>query len=469
MKSTENEAPIGQDVPPPDSVNTRPFFEKLRYALWKLRWMIYNSFVGVYIIATLAVNSIWKIGRTNRRKKYRPIDSSKPLKVAVVSEYYYPHMGGLSGDVHFACVEFAKKGYDVSLITSNVGKEHNITYAKEGFKIIRLGRSIPFFANSSLAKVAFGLFLGSKVQRMLAQEKFDVIHIHCQLTPILPLLIQRYADCPIVGHLHTLMKKKPLFYKLFNRHLSRFMNDFDGLIAVSSVCAKQYSGWFDCDFKVIPNGVPVSWYRDCTEKVDQFDDDKLNLFFIGRMEFRNGVSVLIDAFRQIRKEVPNSRLILAGGGPLRFYFESLVENELKPHVHFIGPILDEKPEYFQTADIHICPTWPVAASLGVIVLEAMASGKPAVISNIPAFNCTAENGKDVLMAHPYKPEDFARQVIRLVKEPDLGKLLAKRALEKMETRYDWSIIIDRVDAYTEDAVLSNLRAGQAADTKSQTV
>ncbi|MBN8555235.1 MAG: glycosyltransferase family 4 protein [Deltaproteobacteria bacterium] len=390
---------------------------------------------------------MWKVGKDPKRKNFRPIDKSRPLKVGIVSEYYYPHLGGLSGDVHFAAVEFTKLGYDVKLITSNVAEPHNIHHSPLGFEIIRVGKSIPIIANGSLAKVSFAWNLGSQVKKMIAEQKFDVIHIHCPLTPILPLIVQRYADCPTVGHVHTLLKSKPIYYRLFEKHLSRFMNDFEGNIAVSKTCAKPFSEWFKCEFEVIPNGVPMDEFNQNIPRIPKFDDGKTNLFFIGRMEPRNGISVLIDAFRIVHREAPNTRLILAGAGPLKAFYEESMEEELKTHIHFIGPILEEKPQYFATADINVCPTTRVAA-LGVTLLESMASNKPTVASDIPAYHETAEAGKEVLMAHPDKPEEFAAQILRLIKEPGLGAVIAKRALIKMEKFYSWTHIIARVDEYT---------------------
>lgn len=422
---------------------------RLKYWVWNLGVGIYNSLVISYIVILLIANKLWKIGIDPTRKQFRPLPTDRKLKVGIVSEYYYPHLGGLSGDVHFAAVEFAKMGYDVKLITSHVAEPHNKRFSEHGFEIIRLGRSIPVIANGSMAKVTVGWRLGKQVREMIKSQKFDVIHIHCQLTPVLPLLVQRYADCPIVAHLHTLMRTKPFFYNVFSKSLSRFMNDFEGCVAVSEVCAKPFREWFGCEFKVIPNGIPMEEFQQGLKKIPKFDDEKTNLFFIGRLEPRNGLAVLIDAFRIIHRAEPKTRLIIAGAGPMKSFFEDSIEDDIKNDVHFIGPILEEKPHYFATADINICPTTRVA-SLGVTFLESLASGKPTVASDIPAFNETAEKDKECLMAHPDRPEEFASQVLKLIQDPALGAMIARRAAVKMEKFYDWSVIIKRVDDYTWD-------------------
>lgn len=422
---------------------------KVRYWSW-LAWIgIYNTTLVLYIIGLLLANKIWRIGKDPKRKQFRPLDLNKPLKVGIVSEYYFPHIGGLTSDVHYAALEFTKLGYDTKLITPNVDDpKYNIRYSPEGFEILRVGKAIPIIANGSFAKICFGFNIGREVKRIIKEQKFDVIHIHCPISPVLPMLFQLYADCPIVGHLHTLLKSKSFFYGLFRKPLTRFMQDFEGLVAVSEVAAKPFGQFFDCKFEVIPNGVPVDDFLQPLKPIEKFDDGKINLFFIGRMEPRNGITVLLEAFRIIHREAPNTRLILAGDGPWKPFFEDSVEDSLKPHVHFVGAVREDKPRYFATGHINICPTAASTASLGLTLLESMSSGRPTVASDIPAFNETIDAGYDVLVAGADKPEEFAAQVVRLIRDPELGKKIAKRAQEKMIAKYSWTTIIGRVDVYT---------------------
>lgn len=452
-------------------INMRPIKpktvgQKIRFVAFKVFALFYQVFVGLYVAYVMIINRIWKISDASRKRR-RPHKTSGKLKVGVVSEFYYPHMGGLSGDVHYACVEFARKGYDTKLITSNVDEAHNILRSKHGFDIIRLGKSLPVWANGSLAKISFHWRMGSLVKEMIEREKFDVIHVHCPMTPILPLLVQRYADCPVVGHLHAMLLKKPLLFKLFHSFTKSVMEDFDGLVSVSNTAAKPFIDWFGSEFAVIPNGIPVDELTNPVPKVEKFNDGKINLFFIGRLEPRNGLSLLIDAFRIVHKQAPQTRLIIAGDGPLRPYFEDEVELDLKPHVHFIGAILDEKPAYFQTTGINVVPTNRIA-SLGVALLEAMVSGAPTVASDLPAFRETYSPENDVLVAHPDRPEEFAAQIMRLIRDPELGRRLAENARKKMFERFSWTAIIDRVDQYTLP-ILDRLGREQSASSDNRRV
>ena len=461
--SEKEQAVIPFKIRPPQPLS---LLSRLRYWSW-LGWVgIHNFALVLYIAWILMVNKVWSIGRNPERKKFRKRDPNKPLKVGVVNEYYFPHIGGTSFDVHHAAIEFTKLGYDTKLITPNVDDpKYNIQHSPHGFEILRVGKAVPIIANGSFAKICMGWRLGRDVKRLIDEQQFDVIHIHCPISPVLPMLFQVYADCPIIGHLHTLLKSKSLFYRLFRKPCSRFMQDFEGLVAVSDVAAKPFEKFFNCKFKVIPNGIPVDDFIVPLKPIEKFDDGKINLFFIGRMEPRNGITVLLEAFRIIHKEEPNTRLILAGDGPWRPFFDDSVEPELKPHVHFVGMVRDDKPRYFATGHINICPTAASTASLGLTLLESMASGRPTVASDIPAFNETIDAGHDVLVAGADSPEDFARQVLRLIRDPELGKEMAKRAQEKMIARYSWTSIIGRVDEYTNE-ILNKIHSTNSAKTKS---
>ena len=63
------------------------------------------------------------------------------------------------------------------------------------------------------------------------------------------------------------------------------------------------------------------------------------------------------------------------------------------------------------------------------------------------------------MAHPDKAEEFASQALRLMREPGLGAILARRAVLKMEKHYDWAVIIQRVDDFTK-TILEPIQAQQ---------
>src|SRR6476620_10150009 len=84
--------------------------------------------------------------------EFLPADSN-PLRSALVTEYYYPHLGGVCEHVHFFAREARRRGHHVDIITSN------IPGAEPQPNVIRLGRSQPVYANGSQARITIGLGL----------------------------------------------------------------------------------------------------------------------------------------------------------------------------------------------------------------------------------------------------------------------------------------------------------------------
>src|SRR4051794_32713079 len=133
----------------------------------------------------------------------------RTLRIALVTEYYYPHLGGVCEHVHFFAREARRRGHHVDIITSNLAG------AEEQPNVIRVGRSQSVYANGSQARITIGLGLRREMRRVLRDGKYDVVHVHSPLTPVLPLLAIEEADCPVVGTFHTYFDKSK-GYRLFN-------------------------------------------------------------------------------------------------------------------------------------------------------------------------------------------------------------------------------------------------------------
>src|SRR6266566_4370660 len=85
------------------------------------------------------------------------------LRIALVTEYYYPHLGGVCEHVHFFAREARRRGHHVDIITSN------LPGAERQSNVIRLGRSQPVYANGSQARITVGLGLRKEMRKILRQ------------------------------------------------------------------------------------------------------------------------------------------------------------------------------------------------------------------------------------------------------------------------------------------------------------
>src|SRR6185437_8148563 len=120
-------------------------------------------------------------------------NDARPLRIAHVTEYYYPHLGGVCEHVHFFAREARRRGHHVDVITSH------IPGAEEQPNVIRIGHSQPIYANGSQARFTWGWNLRRDMRRVLRDGRYDIVHVHSPLTPTLPVLAIEEADCPVVG------------------------------------------------------------------------------------------------------------------------------------------------------------------------------------------------------------------------------------------------------------------------------
>ncbi len=368
------------------------------------------------------------------------------MKIGIVTEYYYPSLGGITEHVHHFALEAHRLGHEPVIITSNAGKD--MTMADQPVEVIKIGRSLPIYSNGSIARVTVGFGIGKKIKDLLKTEKFDVIHIHSPLVPTLPLTFQHHSDTVTVGTFHTQFDTSGDL-SLFKKFIQEYFDGLDGRIAVSNLCIESMGRYFKGDYRIIPNGVDIHKFHPACEKVHRFNDGKLNIFFLSRLEPRNGLGYLIDAFSKIRSGRSDCRLIIGGGGPLLGYYKSLVPHEIRDDVHFIGEILGSRPNFFATSDIFCFPT--TRASFGITVLEAMAAGKPVVAFTLPAYRQIIKEADEGVLCGAPDTNNLADALIGLLDSKGVRDRIGVKARARAE-EFSWNNITRQVLDYYEELV-----------------
>jgi len=366
------------------------------------------------------------------------------MKIGIVTEYYYSSLGGITEHVHHFALEAKKMGHEPVIITGNAGED---PFIKSGdIRIVRFGMSLPIYSNGSIARVTVGFHLGKKLREFYEKEKFDILHIHSPFVPTLPALTHRYSNTTTFVTCHTQFDSN-IFLKLVKDRAQHAFDLVHGKIAVSELCIESMSKYVQGDYRIIPNGVDINKFNDQHEKVAIFDDEKTNIFFLSRLEPRNGLEYLIKAFRTIREKRDDCRLIIGGSGPLLTYYKSLVGTKIKDDVHFIGKVNGVRPNYYSTADIFCFPT--TRASFGITILEAMAASKPVVAFSMPAFKTMIESGKNGLLCGEPSESNLIPALETLLDSPEIRRQYGVAARRRAED-FSWEKITKRiVDYYHE--------------------
>lgn len=366
------------------------------------------------------------------------------LRIALVSEYYYPHLGGVCEHVHFFAREARRLGHEVDIVTSR------IPHALPQPHVIRLGRSVPVFFNGSQARITIGRGLRREMRAVLRDGRYDVVHVHSPLTPTLPLLAIEEAEVPVIGTFHTYFDRSRN-YRAFRSFFQRRLDMLSAAIAVSQSTIVALERYFDADWMIIPNGIDSDLFRPDVPRPFGMRDDVPAILFLGRFDPRNGLSTLIDAFKRVKGRGRRAQLVVVGDGSQRrrYYRQAGGDQDIL----FTGAVLDGRPSYYAHSAIYACPT--TKASFGITLLEAMACQTPILCSDILGFRDVVMHGREALMVPCGDRNALANGLVRLLDDEGLRARLGEtgrvRALE-----YDWRRVTASILDVYED-VLGRVR------------
>lgn len=376
------------------------------------------------------------------------------MRIALVSPYDWAVPGGVNNHVAHLAAEFQRQGHQVRIVapSSRPWEHPNDCLFVAG----RYTVGLP--ASGSVAHISLSFALAGQVQRLLRREQFDLVHLHEPFMPLLPFQFLRLYDGPLVATFHAAREGGSRLYS-YARYLIRpYWGRLRGRIVVSRPALRLIGKYFAGRYRIIPNGVDSQRFSPEVEPLPQFDDGRLNLLFLGRLERRKGLPHLLQAYALLKRELPQLRLIVVGGdGGMRAACERYIERAGLRDVVFTGRVPDaEVPRYYRSAHVFCAPNTG-AESLGIILLEAMASGVPIVASRIEGFAEVLTDGEEGLLVPPGDEHALAAALYRLLTDPSLRERMGQRGLSTAR-RYDWGSVSRRVLAYYQEV----LDGGEAA-------
>ena len=362
------------------------------------------------------------------------------MKVALVCPYDFAVPGGVQDHVAHLARRFQVVGHDVRILAPSSDDEVHATgnvYTVGGV------RAVP--ANGSVARISLSMRLAKRIKHILRAEQFDVVHVHEPLMPMLPITVLRFSNALNVGTFHA-YSRAHYAYQWGKPILMRYFRRLNGCIAVSDAAQQFVAQYFPGHYTVIPNGIDTAEFLSGAEPLPEFDDGMLNILFFGRLEKRKGLRFLLRAFPLVKSAFPNARLIVAGEGTTRAAYQRWVQEHNIRDVVFTGRVSGEdRARCYASAHVFCAPNTG-GESFGLVLLEAMASGRPVVASAIPGYRSVVADGIDGMLVPPKDSAALATALCKLLADADMRTSLGHAGRLKAR-RYDWSVIADRVLAY----------------------
>lgn len=379
------------------------------------------------------------------------------MKIALVSPYDYPYPGGVTEHIAALDQHFRALGHDTRIIAASTTNEDVL-----GEHVIKVSGAVsPVSFSGSTARITLSPQVYRRVKKILRDEKFDIVHVHEPTVPMLSLVVLRHSHAVNVGTFHA-YRESNVVYEYMRPLLQRVFNRLDGRIFVSEAARDYITQYFPGAYTIIPNGIDCERFSaPDIQPVEQFNDGRPNILFVGRMDKRKGFRHLLRAYPRIKEAIPDARLIVVGAFEDKDKAQYLryARTHRLHGVHFVGYVSPEElPRYYRTAALFCAPNTGFE-SFGIILLEAMAAGVPIIASDIAGFRSVLQDESEGLLVPPENARELARAAIDLLRDPtrcaEMGACGKRKAAQ-----YDWSIIAQRVLSYYEELI-----AAQPAFTK----
>jgi glycosyltransferase involved in cell wall biosynthesis len=300
--------------------------------------------------------------------------------------------------------------------------------------------NVPFFL---LSEMFFSLLI-------IYSKKINLIHSHWFVPQgFIGALFQSFLGIPHVATIHgsdlNTMKNNPLL-----RRLCPFIVRNSDLITVNSTFMKHKLESLVPDsgkkIMVIPMGISPVRYQDLTS-ADADDRKSMGhiVLCVGRLIDLKGTIYLIDAMPRVSTAYPDATLLIIGDGPERETLENRVRDlGIEKTVKFLGIINPaDLPPYYHSADVFVLPSITKdgkTEALGVVLLEAMASGCPVIGSNVGGIPDIITDGENGFLVPEQRPDSIAEKIVRIFSDTELQERFRRNGLIRVQESFSWVVI-----------------------------
>ncbi|HTK29577.1 MAG TPA: glycosyltransferase family 4 protein [Vicinamibacterales bacterium] len=361
------------------------------------------------------------------------------MQVAIVAPYDLSRPGGVNTQIRAQARALEQLGHRVVV----AGPASSPLPDGE----VSLGRAFPVTFGGTESGLGVDPRAAVRLRRLLAG--CDLVHVHEPFTPLAPWLAIAAAAAPVVGTFHVHRERGHRWYRSMGWALRPLSRRLSARIAVSEAAKRTVAAHFPGTYEIVPNGIDVTRFRRPAPRPAAFETGRLHVLYIGRLEPRKGVDVLVRAMAAVQRQLPGALLTIGGDGSERGRLEALAR-DAGADVRFAGAVAEgDLPAWFRAADV-LCSPALGGESFGIVLLEAMAAGRPVVASRIDGYEGLVAGRDCARLVPPGDPSALGAALVELLADAGLRARMGA-AGEAVAAAYDWPAVAGRLVEIYETA------------------
>ena len=296
----------------------------------------------------------------------------------------------------------------------------------------------------------------------LKKNAYHIVHTHNSKAGFIGRLAARLAKIPVVIHtVHgfAFHDQEPHWRQALFRNLERVASKWcDKEIFISQPlidwALKEKIIGLDKAVKIY-SGIDLNQFQPLSEdrknevrKEWGIGEDDTVIGIVSKLWEGKGHTILIDAFKQVKQDIRNSRLVIVGEG---YLYDKLV-NQVKilgieDSVLFTGFQMDVS-ELIGIFDVAVLPSF--FEGMGRVILEAMAMEKPVVASRVGGIPDLVDDTVTGYLTLPGNVKELAEALKKIVTDRDLAQKMGKEARKRTTLQFSSKVMVDSISkVYTE--------------------
>ncbi|GAA5829766.1 hypothetical protein JCM3766R1_001298 [Sporobolomyces carnicolor] len=382
------------------------------------------------------------------------MDCGRSLNIALISDYFYPKVGGVESHIYALAQSLAKRHHRVVVITHAYPPRRGVRWLPNGVKVYYLPVQPlpPTHVHATLPNFFTAL---PYLRSIYVREQIDIVHAHAALSALgmEGIMHARTMGLKAIFTDHSLFGLGNMAEIWGNKMLKGCLSDVEAVICVSHTGKENtvLRGALDPNIVyVIPNAVVASQFRPSepirpTPKI-------LTIVCITRFVYRKGIDLLIAALPKVCALHSDVQFLIGGDGPKIVELDQMRDKHqslLRDRVQLLGPVKHEDVRtVLSRAEIFLNPS--LTEAFGIGILEAACAGLFVVSTRVGGVPEVLPPGL-IEFAEP-EVDDLVQAISRAISHVKAGKHDPMFAFETLKDVYSWGDVAERTERVYEEAI-----------------